>query len=120
MTNSNIQFELKASEKFEVGAILVDSWGWEQTNVDFYVIIKRVGLFVTIAKLKKETVKAMDHKTMTSYCKPSTEIDSSENPIRKKVKAFSGKETGFTLRDYMGGGWVDLWKGETESETHYA
>ena len=46
---------LKPSLTFTPGAILVDSWGWDQTNIDFYRITKRSGDFVTVEKLKKST-----------------------------------------------------------------
>lgn len=119
MTNANNTIEFKASKNFEVGAILVDSWGWEQTNVDFYAIVKRSGMFVTIVKLKKDTTPGAA-LSMTTHETPSQEIDTTEKPMRKKVKVFNGEERGFSLRDYAGGGWVDLWKGEAETATHYA
>lgn len=36
---------------FVPGAILYTSWGYEQTNVDFYLITERTGCFVTIQKV---------------------------------------------------------------------
>lgn len=112
----DIQF--KVSDNFEVGAILTDSWGWEQTNYDFYAIVKRSGMFVTIAKLKKSTGPEIGF--MTTHSMPVFEIDETVKPLRKKVKVFDGKESGFSLRDYAGGGWVNLWDGKEVTETHYA
>lgn len=117
--NTNTQIEIKVSEVYEVGAILVDSWGWEQTNVDFYAIIKRSGLFVTIQKLKKNTVPGAA-LSMTTHETPAFELDPTEKPMRKKIKVFSEGEAGFSLRDYAGGGWVSLWDGKTKTATHYA
>ena len=112
---STITPEVKTN--YSVGAILVDSWGWEQTNVDFYAIIKRSGDFVTIQMMKvQETFKGRE---MTSEVLP-LEVDPKAKPIRRKVKSFNGEEKGFSLRDYAGGGWTKLWSGSVQTATHYA
>lgn len=38
----------KDLEAIKEGAILYDSWGYEQTNIDFYKVIKRSGVSVTL------------------------------------------------------------------------
>ena len=117
MTNANITPAV--STNYEVGAILVDSWGWEQTNIEFYCIIKRTGDFVTVLPMKKNSESKDFFATMTKSNTPG-EIDFSAKPIRKKVKKFDGKESGFSFRDYTGGGWCNLWDGEPEISSHYA
>jgi hypothetical protein len=108
----------KPSATYTTGAILVDSWGWEQTNIDFYVIIERKGDFVTVQKLLKDRSPKIGF--MSNHVRPTFVPDLKEKPIRKKVKIFDGKEAGFTFRNYSGGGWCSLWKGEKVTETHYA
>lgn len=44
---------VKASDFYKVGDIIVNSWGWEQTNVEFYVIEKVTDRTITIAELQK-------------------------------------------------------------------
>lgn len=39
---------MKEAEKFVKGAIVYDSWGWEQTNIDFYIILERVHNTITL------------------------------------------------------------------------
>lgn len=39
---------------FKVGDVLAYSWGYEQTNYDFYQIVKRTARSVTIRPLKKD------------------------------------------------------------------
>lgn len=117
--NTQTQIEFNVSSNYEVGAILVDTWGFEQTNVDFYAIVKRSGMFVTIVKLKKTTT-AGAALSMTTNERPSLEVDTTATPIRKKVKVFNGEEAGFSLRDYTGGGWMKLWDGKTKTASHYA
>lgn len=101
------------STVFEPGAILYDSWGYDQTNIDFYCIIERKGDWVKVLPMKKSVSEEIGF--MTNQVTP-TEIDFSVKPRRKKLY----KESGFSFRDYSGGGWVDLWKGNPITETHYA
>lgn len=109
----------EVKKAFEPGAILVDTWGFEQTNVDFYFITGRSGAWVTIQKMKAASVYNSDR--MESIETP-TEPDTNFKPIRKKVKAsrIEGIEYGFSLRDYTGGGSVSLWDGKPKRATHYA
>ena len=41
----------------EIGTILVNRWGYEQTNVDFFQVIKVTEKTVVIRQIAKETVK---------------------------------------------------------------
>lgn len=109
----------KHSDKFEVGAILVDSWGWEQTNIDFYCIVKRSGNWLTVLPMSKKSTE-MNVQYMTREELPG-EINFGADPQRKKLQLSSeGKEYGFTFRDYACGGYCRLWDGEKETSTHYA
>lgn len=106
------------SDKFEVGAILTDSWGWEQTNIDFYCIVKRAGLWITVLPMSKKTSEEIGF--MTNHELPG-EINFCADPQRKKLKTDAhGKDYGFSFRDYAGGGWCRLWDGQKETSTHYA
>lgn len=107
----------KKSDCFEVGAILTDSWGWEQTNIDFYCIVKRSGNWVTVLPMSKHT--SQEKGFMTNEETPG-EIDFTSDPQRKKLSGYNGKESGFSFRNYTGGGWCNLWKGQPETSTHYA
>lgn len=122
MKNEN-EITPKVSTVFEVGAILEDSWGWEQTNIDFYCIIKRTGDWVTVLPMKKHAEPEIG-QTMTNHSEP-TDIDWTAKPKRKKIYKSKesyqlGKELGFSFRDYTGGGWCNLWNGVPSTETHYA
>ena len=37
-----------AADSISVGDVFYSSWGWEQTNVDFYQVVEKRGQFVTI------------------------------------------------------------------------
>ena len=107
------------STKFEVGAILTDSWGYEQTNIDFYCIVKRSGNWLTVLPMTKKSSE-MSSQYLTRDELPG-KIDFAADPQRKKLFVDrEGKESGFSFRDYAGGGWCRLWDGEKEQSTHYA
>lgn len=112
---TNIQPQIL--DTYQPGAILVDSWGWEQTNIDFYCIVARKGDWLTVLPMKKHTSPEIGF--MTNEETP-LHVDHTAKPIRKKVKAWSGQETGFSFRNYSGGGWCSLWKGKPVTSTHYA
>ena len=42
---------IEQAEKMTVGTILYSDWGYEQTNIDFYVIVDRVGITVTLQQI---------------------------------------------------------------------
>ena len=106
----------EVKDQYTVGAILEDQWGWEQTNVDFYCIVKRQEQWITVLPMTKNTES---EGNMTSKCKAEN-IDFSTKPIRRRVHSHNGKETGFSIRNYSGGGWCSLWDGVKSTETHYA
>lgn len=105
------------STSYSVGAILSDSWGWEQTNIDFYCIVKISGEWVTVLPMTK--ISSEESSYMSKSNMPG-EIDFTAKPIRKKLKSFKGVVSGFSFRDYAGGGWCSLWNGKPETSTHYA
>lgn len=41
-TAKNLEFKNKKAD-IKVGDVLYTSWGWEQTNIDFYVVTKLIG-----------------------------------------------------------------------------
>jgi hypothetical protein len=44
-------------EKIEVGTIFVSSWGYDQTNIDFYKVVKMTDKTVWLQEVEKEYVK---------------------------------------------------------------
>lgn len=100
------------SETFTPGAILVSSWGWEQTNIDFYVIVERKNAFVKLLKISNRSEYIGN---MTSKELPGN-IYINEKPFRKKIKSWDGIEKGFSILN----GWCSLWDGKEKTATHYA
>jgi len=58
----------------EIGDIFVDEWGYEQTNVDFYQVVKATAKTVTVRQVEQDstetTFPASDIRTMSGYTTP--------------------------------------------------
>lgn len=52
--------KIKALEQIQAGTILHNSWGYDQTNCDFYQVIERHGSRVTVRKIAGETVEGSE------------------------------------------------------------
>ena len=66
----------------QVGDVLVSSWGYEQTNIDYYLVTKLVGLqSVQIVQIGQERELTGD---MTGRCVPDKSIIKGK-PMTKKV-----------------------------------
>lgn len=87
------------------GAILYDTWGYEQTNVEFYKVIKVKG--------NKVTLQEMGHKEVesTSWC--SCLVVPGEvygEPVTKTIGQYGVKiDNIVTLRPYKGGNIHKSW-----------
>jgi len=70
----------------EAGTVLISSWGYDQTNVDFYIVEKgaKVGEFATIRML--QTVTTTEGDTMTGYSVPGEPV---AKTMRRKVKQYT-------------------------------
>lgn len=72
------------ARKLEIGDVLYSSWGFEQTNFNFYLVLDLVGKesvkIVEIAGIKKE-----DNILMTGIVIPNIEVIKGE-PMVKRVK----------------------------------
>lgn len=56
-------------EKMTIGTILHYSWGWEQTNCDFFEVVGRTASSVTLRAIASETVSG-GGAAMSRYCRP--------------------------------------------------
>ena len=82
---------------------MTNSWGYDQTNVDFFEVVKgaEVGKFVTLQKLR--TVQGPEDGFMTAKVVPATgegRFDSREASLRRKVKASSWCGVSVSIESY--------------------
>lgn len=115
---------------YQPGAILYSSWGYDQTNIDFYRIEKRAGLMLTLAPLQStvtETHYMSGHRIPTDTPKDYfTDHDvawgnkDKENPkplFKRKLKTGAdGKPNGTVISH----GWCRLWDGKPMTCSWYA
>jgi hypothetical protein len=96
---------------FEVNKILVSSWGYEQTNIDFYIILERKNDFITIQKIGENRIpsdKWCDRGTTT----PNKDILIGE-PFRKKIDKWAS----VSINSYQR---ARVWDGKPEGWSSYA
>ena len=114
----------KSNESVKVGDIFVASWGYGQTNVNSFQVMRLVGRSsVLIKEIENEKVfgpnetEADRQKYMCGSCRPnpgkirsfSTLIDDQENGSRKQVSV----DDAGTVAIKVGGGdyWAIKWDG---------
>jgi len=120
---------------FSVGDILHHSWGYDQTNCDFYQVVEVKKASVVLRKIAGKTVPDSEgfmsqslmpekdafivegHQALTKYSKAI----SPENPTIFKRVSFYVKDDD-SLRYYIPTpyGWCDLWDGKPQYSSWYA
>lgn len=100
--------EKKQPNTLEVGAILYTSWGYDQTNVDFYQVVDKPSAhFVTIRKVAQSTVRT---NGSMDYVAP---VEGSFTEDGKRVKADANN----SVRISDGRGRAYEWNGEPKYQT---
>lgn len=92
-------------ESLKVGTVLVSSWGYDQTNVDFYVVTKVGPKSATIAPCGKETI-INDGVAMTS----KVIADATRLGAERFTKRSEKHEHGY----------LQVWDGRPQYCSHYA
>ena len=100
------------SNKLELGTILYESWGYEQTNIDFYCVVKIKNNTITLlpmSSITTENCSFMSDKVVAG------EIKLLGNEVTKRVKSIE-KFDGFSIKH----GWCNMWEGHSVISSHYA
>ena len=98
------------AEQIQEGAILYSSWGWEQTNINFYKVIDRKGQLITIVEVGQ--IRDYEENDMSGNCIPDPDRIIGE-PIKKRIAAHGG----INLNSYS---WCGLWDGKPKGWTSWA
>jgi hypothetical protein len=124
---------------FQPGAILYSSWGWEQTNIDWYRIVKRSGEWLTLMPIRSAT---REEGFMAGHCCPQSIVDAhgqhlpvdrdpaidndvawknreaglSSPTFRRKLQLLDGKPSSTTIKY----GFAYLWHGQPVACSWYA
>ena len=106
--------KIPALRKYLEGYVVVHSWGYDQTNIDFYKITKRSGSFIWLKKMTSEVVK--DTGWAQADVIPGRVISNAPT-LKRKVHTRDGEEIGVSVTS---SGWGYLWDGKPAHETSYA
>ncbi len=74
----------KMKEEIQVGTLLHGSWGYDQTNCEFYQVISKKGCFVIIREICGKTVKDSEG-FMCENLVPAKDSFTDAEPMRKKI-----------------------------------
>lgn len=105
--------EPHVSAKIELGAILVSSWGYDQTNVDFYVVIEMTAKMAKLLPLKRNSRSEQGYSSMAGTTTAAQEADFRAEVIKKKVQPSNY----IRLESYKS---AHLWDGRKQYESWYA
>lgn len=93
--------QANAERGFEVGDVVYNSWGYEQTNVDFYLIIARTDHYVTLQPIGEKYVET---GFMSGRTSPNPDKHTGE-PERHKINVWRGKEQSISFKFGAGSKW---------------
>ncbi len=78
-------FDIEAH--YPVGTVLVNSWGWEQTNIEFYKVLSCKGMTLEVRELYLQTVKDSEYSHgMADMVIASDELKGIEKPFKLRIK----------------------------------
>lgn len=100
---------------YQVGAILEAQWGYDQTNINYFVIIKRTKAMVTLQEVAQKD--RVETGFMSGTCLPDVDKPHGK-PIRRKLAMRDGKIVGCSFESSYG--WMKLWDGQPSHWTNYA
>ena len=106
---------LPAKPTYTEGAFVYASWGYDQTNIEFYRITKRKGDWLTLTPLV--SLNEDNPTTMTGTCTPGF-TDTTKKPIRRQIRRRDGEEIGCIFKPTYG--WIQAWEGKPVGYTCYA
>lgn len=99
-------------DEINKGDILVSHWGYDQTNVDFYYVVKKTGLGVSLIPMGE---KIVEFKDMSGRVVPG-EPNFTAKPINRKIKKYTG---GVYVR-INSFSYARKWNGQPEYFSSYA
>ena len=76
----------KAGESIKVGDIFVGSWGYDQTNVEFYQVVEKKGVTCKIQEIGQ---KVVEETQGCDYVRPNPEVKCGK-PVTKRINGSGG------------------------------
>jgi hypothetical protein len=106
------QEQKEFAHNIKEGDIFYSSWGYDQTNIDFYQVIRIVGKSIEIRKLQKNTRSGGGP---SDYVTPLPGRFESGEPVLKKIPQKSGDSVNLKINSYA---WAHPWDGKAMYQTN--
>ena len=104
------------ADKIEVGTILYSSWGYEQTNIDFYCVVEVSKSMCKLLPMTQKSAESSTHCAMTENVKAGNQIMFDGELLRKKIsKDYHGSDC-VRIASYASA-W--LWDGKEKYASYY-
>lgn len=104
-------------DSVKVGDVFHHSWGWEQTNADFYQVIAREGRHVIVLQIAKTWADDKGISAMSANVVAVKDAFLKDAEPMKKLLQFSGGKPYITISEF---GWCDLYNGRPVYSSWYA
>ena len=101
---------------FEVGQFAYASWGYGQTNIDWYVVVKRTAKTVWLQPWSTKIVETIGWLEYRSI--PGESPKEGEPQIRRRIKE-NYDDTGHHCKYEDTYGIIRPWDGNPKRESHY-
>jgi hypothetical protein len=103
------------SHPFMVGTILNGSWGYEQTNQEFYQVVELIGKnSIKIREIAQTITRATGDMSEYVSCLPNS---FKGEPMTKRVQSYDGQSFFVRMESYLR---LTSWDGEEKYQSHYA
>ncbi len=102
-------------QKFKVGSILSSSWGYDQTNVDFYKVVKRTKKSLWLIEIGSSSVEGSEG-FMSDKVVPNPEAETGE-VFMKRIYIANGEEQSVAIKSYAS---ATLYEGTPKYRSWYA
>jgi hypothetical protein len=102
-------------EQVKPGTIFSCSWGYDQTNVDFYQVVERRGYMVTLREIGCKSIEETSWASDKRIAVKDAFLKNAE-PFKKKLQ-FHNKEPYVSMNSYSS---AYLWNGEAKHCSWYA
>lgn len=111
------------TDGYQPNAIVKSSWGYDQTNIDFFRISKRTNNTVFLIPLNSASTPTQDMRGLSIPAEPMKPGDDvsclgqwNGRPIRRRLCYRGDTPIGFSIKH----GWASLWDGTPAHWTAYA
>jgi len=94
--------KIESMADVEIGHILCASWGYDQTNIDYYKVIRKTAAMVELRAIGQKFVEASS--SMSEYVMPDPDNELFDGNGMSREKAI---KNGYEItNEYDGGEWV--------------